>query len=523
MALEYGNAAAQSRLGGGVFCCLHDSARGVDEMSMHVLPAIHVGRMRPRLPLSARSAERLLGIVLIPSLRRRRRRLRQLLARDPALLVWALGNLAPARRARCRRLSSVAQVMAEPLIAWLMPLAQSARTDEPVIDEARCAEVAGAASAVAVLAAKLAPGENAATHEAYFLGLLHSVRNWLELSPGKSPSERELLRWLPEICTDEADPSPSSAAATRAIALLSGEARATDEEQPLLDFARRRRAQEKKDWRVCSPGAAGKLAALVRRLARLEDLETAFQRTLHREKLESLRQLAYGASHEINNPLANISARAQSLLKEETSPENRRRLAAIKTQAHRAHEMIADMMLFSRPPALHVERLDLAELLAELVAELAEQSAAQGTRVVSRGLERPLTIEADPVQLQVALQALLRNSLEAIGQGGEISITVRRVARQGTPSIAIDVQDNGPGISDDAMRHLFDPFYSGREAGRGLGFGLSKCWRIVTEHGGAMSASNPATGGAHFRVLLPRRAADLSAAETPPSSPAQTE
>jgi hypothetical protein len=68
------------------------------------------------------------------------------------------------------------------------------------------------------------------------------------------------------------------------------------------------------------------------------------------------------------------------------------------------------------------------------------------------------------------------------------------------------VADNGPGIGPDVRRHLFDPFYSGREAGRGLGFGLPKCWRIARSHGGRIDVESTPGRGATFVVTLPRRA-----------------
>jgi hypothetical protein len=98
------------------------------------------------------------------------------------------------------------------------------------------------------------------------------------------------------------------------------------------------------------------LPRLIRRLSRLDRLEREYSAELEREKLEALKELAYGASHEINNPLANISTRAQTLMREETDPERRRKLAVINAQAFRAHEMISDMMLFARPPMLERER-----------------------------------------------------------------------------------------------------------------------------------------------------------------------
>ncbi len=89
---------------------------------------------------------------------------------------------------------------------------------------------------------------------------------------------------------------------------------------------------------------------LTAKLARLQELETEFNAAVERAKITAVYNLAYGLSHEFNNPLANISSRAQALLADEKDPERRRKLAAINAQAFRAHEMIADLMLFAKPP-----------------------------------------------------------------------------------------------------------------------------------------------------------------------------
>src|SRR4051812_4979982 len=87
-----------------------------------------------------------------------------------------------------------------------------------------------------------------------------------------------------------------------------------------------------------------------------------FEAAVETAKLQALYNFAYGLSHEINNPLANIATRAQTLLVEERDPERRRKLATIVQQAFRAHEMIADLMLFARPPTPKLETVDLAKL-----------------------------------------------------------------------------------------------------------------------------------------------------------------
>lgn len=231
-------------------------------------------------------------------------------------------------------------------------------------------------------------------------------------------------------------------------------------------------------------------------------------------RLDALKELAYGASHEINNPLANIATRAQTLLKQETDPEKRRMLASIHAQAMRAHEMIADLMYFARPPELTWSRFDLADLLRRILDEASAQARQQDTELLlklspSIGSGRRVKsdlhpssqwmIEADATQVAVAVRAVVQNSLEALGEGGRVEIAMS-INRQ---RAEITVTDNGPGIATEMRKHIFEPFFSGREAGRGLGFGLSKSWRIITAHNGTIIASPARPSGTTFHISLP--------------------
>ncbi len=220
-----------------------------------------------------------------------------------------------------------------------------------------------------------------------------------------------------------------------------------------------------------------------------------FDDRLQQAKLAAMKELAYGASHEINNPLANIVARAQTLLRDETEPDRRRMLSAMHQQALRAHEMISDLMLFARPPALVYETFDLGELLGQLADELAEACEEQSIDFTFSVGGRALEISADRGQLAVAIKAVLVNAMEAVGRNGEVRlIASQELCSEHGNVVRIEVSDNGPGLSDKAKVHLFDPFFSGREAGRGLGFGLSKCWQIVTSHGGTVTADSNVEG-----------------------------
>jgi len=187
--------------------------------------------------------------------------------------------------------------------------------------------------------------------------------------------------------------------------------------------------------------------------------------------------------------------------------------------------MIADMMLFARPPRPELARVDVTELIETLIADLAPMAARQETNLAYVAFPRgEACVMADATQLAVALRAICHNALEALGSGGHIEIGVERIeGEKGTgtvcrngpegashkrclspflPEVRIHIRDDGPGITPEQRRHIFDPFYSARQAGRGLGLGLSKAWRIVTNHGGRIEVSSQTGQGATFTIVL---------------------
>lgn len=303
-----------------------------------------------------------------------------------------------------------------------------------------------------------------------------------------------------------------------------------------------------------------RLANVARRLADDDRLRRRFDDALAVAKLDALKEFAYGAGHEINNPLANISVRAQTLLRDETNGERRRMLATINRQAMRAHEMIADLMLFARPPQLERSETDVAPLIGRVVEELTAMAELQATRLTCRVGPSPLVATVDAVQVAVAVKAIVRNAIEAVAAGGNVTVDARlvspaeaaqrcmtssaaseanafhrRVGAAATNTTAtqiedsapndtapkdtetddteteaadsavleIEVNDDGPGFTAREQAHLFDPFFSGREAGRGLGFGLCLAWRIATDHGGQIAVMSEPNRGATVVFSVP--------------------
>jgi signal transduction histidine kinase len=224
-----------------------------------------------------------------------------------------------------------------------------------------------------------------------------------------------------------------------------------------------------------------------------------------RAKLEALAEFAAGAGHEINNPVATIVGRAELLLKGETNPERREALLTIGAQALRIRDMIGDLMLFARPPRPEPKSLDLVEVVDDVLRALSDVIRSKSLTVERRG-ETSTAIWADPVQLKVVISNLLHNSVNASAMCGSIVIECRPPTDANSRSLTVlSVQDRGCGLSPLDREHLFDPFYSGRQAGRGLGFGLPKCWRIVEQHGGRIEFESSAETGTTFRVYWPAK------------------
>ena len=250
----------------------------------------------------------------------------------------------------------------------------------------------------------------------------------------------------------------------------------------------------------------------------IADADNEFQVRLWQSKMAAMKQLAYGASHEINNPLANIATRAQTLLAGESNSERQHKLAVIYEQALRAHEMISDLMLFANPPELVLINIDLRGWLSNLIRELepslilpaAEKNGAAAANGESRRIELQVRLgpglqqlQGDPQHLGAALKLLIRNSIESVratSGSGNIGL---RVFRQAAGWVCFSVTDDGAGIPPAIRAHLFDPFFSGREAGRGLGFGLSKAWRVAEMHAGELEFDPCYSPGARFEMRIP--------------------
>jgi signal transduction histidine kinase len=242
----------------------------------------------------------------------------------------------------------------------------------------------------------------------------------------------------------------------------------------------------------------------------IENLKRLQAQIVQSEKLVSLGQLAAGAAHEINNPLAAILGFSDLLADDPTVPEKARTTASkIRDQARRTKTLVGNLLSFARQVPTERTLLDINTVVNNAV-QLRALDLRSGTTRIELQLESVLPgVRGDGNQLMQVFFNIISNALEAMeaAKGGVLTIKTIR----DRSNVVILFSDSGPGLKD--PHRVFDPFYTTKPVGKGTGLGLSICFGIVQEHGGRVLAYNRQEGGAVFRVELPALLAAFPAKE----------
>jgi two-component system sensor kinase FixL len=245
-----------------------------------------------------------------------------------------------------------------------------------------------------------------------------------------------------------------------------------------------------------------------------KEVADAREHLAHMARLSTMGEMAAGIAHEINQPLAAISAYAQGCKRMLDNglvdiDELNEPLEKIATQAIRAGEVIRRLRSFIKKSASELELMDANELVSEVV-QLAEVDARKhGIPVHLHLAERLSEVRVDPVQLQQVILNLIRNALEAMEETPRERARVDvYTAQEESGQVSIRVVDTGPGLSEDVLKRVFDPFFTTKSTGMGMGLSISHS--IITAHGGQLFASNNDSGsGVTFTVILMARPARL--------------
>lgn len=226
------------------------------------------------------------------------------------------------------------------------------------------------------------------------------------------------------------------------------------------------------------------------------------------EKLAAIGRLAAGVVHEINNPLATISACAESLESRVTEgvfgeseevEDLREYLGLIRSEAFRCKSITNGLLDFSRMRTGNRFPIDVSLVIKSSANLIVHQKRGENINIEFDLAEYIPLINADEGQIQQAIIALSTNAIDAMPMGG--TLTFRVIAEESR--IIIEVQDTGIGIASEDLSKIFEPFFTTKEIGKGTGLGLAVCYGIITEHGGKLAVRSTLNAGTTFSIYLP--------------------
>ncbi len=254
-------------------------------------------------------------------------------------------------------------------------------------------------------------------------------------------------------------------------------------------------------------GSPPSATAIFQDITDLELLDVVHRRA---ERLEAIAKLSASMAHEIKNPLASIRSAVEQLTRSEPLEEGDRDILRrlILTESDRLSRVLSEFLEYSGLRKGKTRTIDLSRLTKDCVDLIRQHPDADGIEMVVRGADGPVPMVGDPDLLHRALFNLMLNGAQFAGEGGTVTVSVSDLRGEENPrgtgireAVGVTVGDSGPGIDEEVSDHLFDPFFTTRVGGSGLG--LAMVHRAVEVHEGAIFVEKSPEGGAQFAILLP--------------------
>ncbi len=243
--------------------------------------------------------------------------------------------------------------------------------------------------------------------------------------------------------------------------------------------------------------------------ARLKTLE----QLRHTERLSTFGLISAGIAHEIGTPLNVVDGRAKMIIREELSPDEIKECAQIiQNQAERMTVIIRQLLDFTRRPKHKTAEENIVFLLKQVFQFLYPMANKQHVEFSFRVVpDSRVLLEADGAQIQQVMVNLLMNSIQAMPEGGKVEVTISNISpnhakvQQNDVScfLKLRIEDEGEGIAEQNLEHIFTPFFTTKTLGTGTGLGLSIAHGIVEEHGGWIEVASIPRRGTCFSVYLP--------------------
>jgi len=254
------------------------------------------------------------------------------------------------------------------------------------------------------------------------------------------------------------------------------------------------------------------------------ELQNTQQQILQVERMIAIGKMSAVVAHEINNPLAGILTYAKLIKKwiargirdEEQKQEAIESLDLIASESKRCGELLQNLLSFSRTAPMNLSLSDLNGVIARTI-RLAEHKAEISGVLLQVDLDRNLPpLQCDSAQIEQVAPALVINAIDAMPHGGNLWVSTRVLP--GNEQIELQVRDDGVGIPPEILPHIFDPFTTTKEVGKGVGLGLAVSKGIVERHGGHIEVVSELGVGTTFRIILPLRAVEAEKAHGQSSS-----
>jgi two-component system, NtrC family, sensor histidine kinase HydH len=233
----------------------------------------------------------------------------------------------------------------------------------------------------------------------------------------------------------------------------------------------------------------------------VDELQQARRETMLADRLAAVGEMAAGIAHELRNPLTSVKLLMQTAADEPAGETlTSEHIHVVLEQVIRMENSIQGLLDFARPPRMQKVRHDLRDTLQRALNLVEGYAKQQGVAVCQECWDTPVLVDGDPEQLHQVFVNLLLNGVEAMPDGGQLRIAVRRLDAA-SPVGTVSFCDNGSGIPESIMPRIFEPFVTSKERGTGLGLAISR--RILEQHGGKLTATNREPCGAVFTVELP--------------------
>ncbi len=256
--------------------------------------------------------------------------------------------------------------------------------------------------------------------------------------------------------------------------------------------------------------------------ARAQAIRNDLQRFVQEDRLVTLGRLVASVCHEINNPISSIATFNKLILthiRENSLPPEglaafARYLDISVREALRCGKIVNNLLTFARQKGVASRHFDLVELIQTILLLLGHTMTKSNVKAVLELPPAPFSIYGDYAQIQQCLMNLISNAVEAMPGGGTLKISAGRENPSG--QVRIEIDDTGTGIAADDLQRIFEPFFSTKTDGKGVGLGLSMVYGIVREHGGTVTVDSQVGRGTTFHLTLPPAPHETAAAEGAP-------